>query len=420
MDVFVYFILVVMCLILSGFFSGSETALLRISKEKIDEEIEKGSRLSVMAAKELIKTPAKLLVTILLGNNVVNILGASCASALGVYYFGPQNGLIISTAAMTFFVLVFSEILPKSVAAKNPEKVGFLFALPLYLVHKISFPIHLAYEKTIEPLVKMIAGQSVNSNQTMSTAESIMKLAEGLKLRKNDGTPLPIIGSAAAAGSLFAEDILISRSEMFAIETNTSIKEAEKLLAESRFTRAIVYKESLDNVLGTLHLKDIVRLNNKAGEQVVNLESLVNPVLFVPGKMPILAVLPRMQTRLIHTAIVQDAFGVTKGMITQEDILEEIVGEIRDEFDKDELKRILKVSSNKFQVLGNVSLHDFSKETGWQLPGVKGESISEILFTELGRAPKKDDLVTFEDYLFKVQEVSGKRIARIEITKASK
>ena len=110
MDVLTYFIIVLLCLILSGFFSGSETALLRLTKEKVDREVERDSRLSVMAAKELIKTPAKLLVTILFGNNIVNILGASCASVLGVHYFGEQKGLVVSTVAMTGIVLIFSEI----------------------------------------------------------------------------------------------------------------------------------------------------------------------------------------------------------------------------------------------------------------------------------------------------------------------
>lgn len=416
MDPLSYFIIVILCLLLSAFFSGSETALLRLTKDHIEQDLANSSRLSIMAAKELIKTPAKLLVTILLGNNVVNILGASCASALGVYYFGEQKGIIFSTIAMTVIVLIFSEILPKSIAAKNPGRLGYFVALPLYIIHKVSTPIHFIYERTIDPLVRLIAGKQSETAQS-STAEAIMKLAEGLKLRKGDGTPIPIIGSAAAAASLFAEDILISRAEIFALEEHTSIVDAEKLLGESRYTRAIVYQESLDNILGIIHLKDLVRANNSLEEKKRSIESLIKPVLFVPGKMPILSVLPRMQKGLIHTAIVQDAFGVTRGMLTQEDILEEIVGEIRDEFDTSELKRIKKMTPSSYQVLGNLSLHDFNKETGWSLPGERGESISELLFIELGRTPKKDDSIIYDDYSLKVLDMSGKRLARIEIIK---
>ncbi|WP_372656187.1 hemolysin family protein, partial [Halobacteriovorax sp.] len=322
-----------------------------------------------------------------------------------------------STIAMTLIVLIFSEILPKSIAAKNPGQLGYFVALPLYLIHKVSTPIHFIYERTIDPLVRLIAGKQSETAQA-STAEAIMKLAEGLKIRKSDGTPIPIIGSAAAAASLVAEDILISRAEIFGLEIHVSIKEAEKLLGESRYTRAIVYDESLDSVIGIVHLKDLVRANNSLDTQEVkSIEDLIKPVLFVPGKMPILSVLPRMQKGLIHTAIIQDAFGVTKGMLTQEDILEEIVGEIRDEFDTAELKRIKKISPTNYQVLGNLSLHDFNKETGWSLPGERGESISELLYIELGRAPKKDDSIVFENYALKVLDMSGKRLARIEIIK---
>lgn len=418
MDPFSYSLIVVLCLVLSAFFSGSETALLRLTKDIVDRDLEKSSRLSIMAAKELIKTPAKLLVTILLGNNVVNILGASCASALGVYYFGEKNGLIISTIGMTLIVLIFSEIIPKSIAAKNPGKLGYFCALPLYLIHKASTPIHFIYERTIDPLVKIIAGNGSEVPQS-STAESIMKLAENLKVRKGDGTPIPIIGSAAAAASLCAEDILISKAEIFSLKSDITAIEAEKLIGKSRYSRAIVYKENLDQILGIIHLKDLVRENNNEHpEKKKAFEDLIKPVLFVPGKMPILSLLPRMQKGLIHTAIIQDAFGVTKGMLTQEDILEEIVGEIRDEFDTDELKRIKKIAVGKYQVLGNLSLHDFNRETSWALPGEKGESISEILFIDLGRAPKKDDCIVIEDYTLKVLDMSGKRLARIEITKA--
>lgn len=417
MDPFSYIVIVILCLVLSAFFSGSETALLRLTKDKVDSDLEKSSNLSIMAAKELIKTPAKLLVTILLGNNVVNILGASCASALGVYYFGEQKGLIISTIGMTLVVLIFSEILPKSVAAKNPGKLGYFCSLPLFLIHKASTPIHFVYERTIDPLVRLIAGKQ-NEGPQSSTAEAIMKLAEGLKSRKGDGTPIPIIGSAAAAASLYAEDILISRAEIFALEEHTSILEAEKKLGKSRYTRAIVYQDTLDKVLGIIHLKDLVRANNSEElEKKKTINDIIKPVLFVPGKMPILSLLPRMQKGLIHTAVVQDAFGVTKGMITQEDILEEIVGEIRDEFDTDELKRIKKITPEKYEVLGKLSLHDFNRETGWNLSGERGESISEILFTELGRTPKKDDAITIDDYSLKVLDMSGKRLARIEIIK---
>lgn len=417
MDPIVYLIIVIICIILSAFFSSSETALLRISKDQIERDLEGQGQLSVIAAKELIKTPAKLLVTILLGNNIANILGAACASALGAYYLGEKEGLVISTAIMTVVVLIFSEILPKSVAAKNPTKIGYFCSLPLYMLHKLCTPIHFVYAWAIEPLVKKIAGGKVSTEAALSVAESILKMAEKIEVKKNDGTPLPIMSSAARAAGLICRDIMIPRFEIFSFPVGIDPKEAERKLADSRFTRALIYEKSLDTVVGFIHLKDLVRMNNK--EEVGIVKDIVKPVLQIPAKMSILALWPKMQKSFVNIAVVTDAGGHTEGMITQEDILEEIVGEIRDEFDHDELKRIRKKAPHRFEVLGNVSLHDFNKETLWDLEGAKGENICELLYNHLEHPPESGDKVEIGNFLLRVKDVSGKRVTRVEISKMS-
>ncbi len=411
-----YLVIVGLCLVLSAFFSGSETALLRLTKDQIDADIEQKSHPSIMAARDLIKTPTKLLVTILLGNNVVNILGASCASALGVYFFGERDGLVISTVLMTGLVLVFAEILPKSIAAKNPTKIGYAFSLPLYIIHKLSMPIHFAYERTIDPLVKKIAGTPGNDNTPhMSTAESVLKMAEQLNPKRNDGTPLPIISLAAKAANLTAQDIMINRTDLFTFPSDTTLSDAEEKLSLSCFTRAIVYSDSLDNVLGSVHLKDLVRSNNSGKIGVV--KDIIKPVLTIPERIPILEVLPRMQAAFIHIAVVTNGDGVTLGMLSQEDILEEIVGEIRDEYDQEELKRIKKLNPNKYEVLGRVTLHDFNKESLWGISGDRSDTMGDLLFNHLGHYPIEGELVDFGDFTVKVKQISGNRLVRVEVTK---
>ncbi len=417
MDPFSYIVIVIVCIFLSAFFSSSETALLRMTKEQVDKDIEQNSQLSTLAAKELIRTPARLLVTILLGNNVVNILGAACASSLGVYYLGEKEGLLVSTISMTLIILIFSEILPKSVAAKNPAKVGYLFALPLFIIHKIAFPAHLFYSSVLEPLVKKISGgEPEGAAPQMNIADSIIQMANQIKTKKHDGTPIPIIGQAVKAANLNCEDIMIPRGEFFSIRMSTSPEEAEKNLALSRYTRALVFDDNNDKIKGFIHLKDLVRLNNSDEQKPI--KALIKPVLTVPGKMNILGLLPKMQKAFIHIAIVTDPFGNAEGIVTQEDILEEIVGEIRDEFDREELKRIRKKGPNKYEVLGNVSIHDFNKETLWDLGGEKNDSIFEAIYNELGQLPHGGDEVQLGDFNLKVLDTSGRRITRVEITKA--
>ena len=417
MDPTVYLVIVVICVVLSAFFSSSETALLRLSKEQIDKDLEKHNQLSLIAAKELIKTPARLLVTILLGNNVVNILGAACASSLGVYYLGEKEGLLVSTVSMTAVILIFSEILPKSIAAKNPARVGYFFALPMYIVHKISFPAHFFYTHVLEPLVKKISkADTLKDDTNISAAESIMRLASEINVNKNEGTPLPIIGQAVKAAELTCEDIMTPKSELFSLTPSMSPKQAELELANSRYTRALVFEEDGTKIKGFVHLKDLVRLNNGQAKDTT-IESLIKPSLMVPGKLAILNLLPKMQKAFIHIAIVTDAYGNAEGIVTQEDILEEIVGEIRDEFDREELKRIRKKSPGRYEVFGNLSIHDLNRETGWEVTGEKSDTVYEVIYNELGKLPHSGDEVTVGNFNFKVKDTSGRRITRVEITK---
>ena len=246
----------------------------------------------------------------------------------------------------------------------------------------------------------------------MSTAESVLKMAEKLSPKRNDGTPIPIIGLAAKAANLFVQDIMVSRTDLFSFSSKTTLKEAEEQLSLSRFTRALVYNGSLDDVLGSVHLKDLVRANNAGTKGSV--ESIVKPVLTVPEKMPILELLPKMQSAFIHIAVVKDSDGITQGMLTQEDVLEEIVGEIRDEYDQDELKRIKRLNESKFEVLGRVSIHDFYKESHWELPGEKSDTLGDIIFNNLGRYPVEGDTVEFAPFTIRVKQVSGNRLARVE------
>jgi len=195
----------------------------------------------------------------------------------------------------------------------------------------------------------------------------------------------------------------------------TSVPEAEEKLSMSRFTRAIIYSDTIDEVLGSVHLKDLVRANNSGDKGP--LSELIKPVLTVPEMMPILELLPKMQAAFIHIAIVKDGEGLTQGIVTQEDVLEEIVGEIRDEYDHEEVKRIQKINANKYEVLGRVTLHDFDKESQWGIVGERGDTMGDLIFNKLGRYPAEGELIEFDSFNIKVKQISGYRLVRIELTR---
>lgn len=421
MDMLIYIVIIVICIILSAFFSGSETALLRISSHEVDEDVKEHVRPTVAAVKELIRNTSRFLITILLGNNVVNILATSSAAVLFVHYFGNERGVIISTVVMTVLILLLSEIIPKAIAARNPKQIAYFFALPLYMLHLLLTPIHWLFEKLIDPILIKVFKSPTQDH--IRSYDSILMMAK--QIRENtsphihgESTALPIIGSTARAAEMTAEDIMIPRAEIFACPKSISTKKLMEQMMDERYTRVPIFDPDLDHVVGLIHLKDLIRVIGK-GTQEIN--SIIKPILRVPERRPILSILAEMQRSFVHVAIVKDEFGTTQGLLTQEDILEEIVGEIRDEFDKDELQSIQKVTDNTYTVLGKTSIHDFNRETGWDIEVDEiSETFGGLVFNSLGHAPRLGDKINVGDYEVTVRDLSGNRIAYVDIVRTVK
>jgi putative hemolysin len=422
MDVIIYAIVIVFCLLLSAFFSGSETALLRVSSHDVDEDIKEHVRPTIAAVKELIRNTSRLLVTILLGNNIVNILATSTASALCIYYFGNEQGVIISTIAMTVLVLIFSEIIPKAVAAKNPKRISYIVSLPLYFLHLLLSPVHWFFEKLIDPIVSTLTGST--STENVRAYDSILAMARQVKEDNGasnihaEGSPLPIIGSTARAAEMTAEEIMIPRAEVFASPHDIKPEELLARMMKERYTRVPIFEETLDTVLGVIHLKDLVRIIHAQKNKTIS--SIIKPILRVPERKAIFTILAEMQRGFTHMAIVKDEFGTTQGLITQEDILEEIVGEIRDEFDKEELQSIQKITDHSYIVLGRTPVHDFNRQTGWEIPmEEKGDTFSGLVFNTLGHTPNLGDKIKIDEYEISVSDVSGNRITYVHVLKGA-
>ena len=412
MEPVTYIAIIAVCLVVSAFFSGSEVALLRLRTHQLESDVEAAVGPGALAARELLRSTSRLLVTILLGNNLVNILASSVAAALAIQFLGVKNGILVATAVMTVLVLVFSEILPKAIAANSPRRVSYAVALPLYLLHQILRPIHVLFDRVIEPAVKRISGGA--EGEGAQTAEEVLRLARLARVDQPDGTPLGIIGAAAGAAEMTVSEIMVPRTEIAAFPIETPPAKLLEQVLEERYTRVPIYEESIDQILGVVHLKDLIKLVRSNGTE---LQDILKPVLRVPERKPILRLLGDMQRAFVHLAIVKDEFGVTEGLVTQEDILEEIVGEIRDEFDREELLTIRPLSDGSYQALGRVKVLDFNRETGWQVPAERGDTLSGLLFNLLGRAPRKGDSVKVPGYVIGAADVSGTRITQVSVKK---
>ncbi len=407
-------LLIVACLVASAFFSSSETALFRLRQHDLEEEVENGHGPSAVAVRDLMSSTSRLLVTILLGNNIANILGASVASALAVRLFGIELGITIATFGMTLAVLIASEIIPKAVAARHPLGVTRIVGLPLYLLHQLLRPVHALFDRVLEPLVARVTGGR-DSDQALSS-EEVLRLARMARDGEEQGTPLAIIGATSAAAEMDVNEIMVKRTEIVAYPVSMTAEDLLEKLLDERYTRVPVYQESIDDVLGIVHMKDVVKLAKTGSETNGDLQSILKPILRVPERKPILRLLAEMQRSFCHMALVKDEFGITLGLVTQEDILEEIVGEIRDEFDLEELLTVRKLPGNVYEVLGRVSVLDFNRESGWELSAEKGDTLGGLFFNTLERSPRRGDKVIVGDYELTCADVSGSRITRIRVS----
>jgi putative hemolysin len=404
-------LIIVACLAASAFFSGSETALFRLRSHDLEGDDKEVVGPADAAVRDLTSSSSRLLVTILLGNNVVNILGASVASGLAIHFLGVELGIPVATFVMTVLVLILCEILPKAVAARHPRGVSRAVGLPLYLFHQMLRPIHGLFDRVIEPLVRRVTGEMDGEGPLGS--EDVLRLArEALRDVEDAGSPLAIIGATSNAAEMDVSEIMVPRTEIEAYASDTPVSELIESMLEGRYTRVPIYEDTIDHILGVIHLKDLIKLARVDGKELFG---ILKPVLRVPERKPILRLLTEMQRAFCHVALVKDEFGVTQGLVTQEDILEEIVGEIRDEFDSEELLTIRKLRDGAYEVLGRIKVLDFNREAGWQVPAEKGDTIGGLIFNTLERAPKNGEHVHVPGYRLECTDVSGSRVTRVRI-----
>jgi CBS domain containing-hemolysin-like protein len=407
------FVVVLVCLLLSAFFSGSETALLRLAQHDVEEEVKALRGPSAIAARDLLGHTSRLLVTLLLGNNLVNILGASAAAALAIQLLGPKTGILVSTIVMTVLVLIFCEVLPKAAAARHPNRIGFAVALPIYVLHQILRPLHVLFDRIVEPVVRRVGPEEADA--TAAATETVLRLARASAEGngKPKATPLSIIGAAAGAAEMTVEEIMVPRTEIVAFPSDMEPGDLLERVLEERYTRVPIYDGDIDNLAGVVHLKDLVELARGGG----SIASILRPVLRVPQRKPILDLLTEMQRTFVHLAVVKDEFGVTLGLCTQEDVLEEIVGEIRDEFDREELQTIRQLPDGAYEAMGRVTVLDFNRASGWEVPAERGDSLGGLGFNTLGHAPHQGERMEMPGYEVVVVAVSGSRIVRVRIAK---
>ena len=394
------------CLILSAYFSATETAFSSANGTKLRTLAEKGSKKAKLAC-ELLEHYDKLLSTILIGNNIVNILMASIGTVLFVRHYGDA-GATISTIVVTVVVLVFGEISPKSVAKDCAERFAMFSAPILQVFLFVLTPLNFLFSLWKKLLAKVFR---LNGESKMSQEELLMLVDEVQQdgsIDKNEGE---LLKNAIDFSEQQAQDILIHRVDLAALPITASKEEVAALFTETKYSRLLIYQDSIDHILGTVHQKDFYV---GCGITEKPLEEIIVPPLFVLENEPISRLLKTLQKAKTHVAVVVDEYGGTCGIVTMEDILEELVGEIWDEHDEIEVF-IRKTGANTFLVDAGMDFDEFAAYFQLKTDS-EMTSVSGWVMEQFGRVPESGERITAGPLDVLVTKVDNHRIEEIQIT----
>ena len=401
----------VICIILSGYFSATETAFSSLNKTRIKYMAEKGSKRAKRTL-QLADNYDKLIATILIGNNIVNISTASIGTLLFVDLMGQELGATVSTVVVTIVVLIFGEITPKSIAKDYPEKFA-MFSAPmigalLWLFSPLNFLFSL-WKKLVALLFHSDEEDKMSQEELLLLLEEVEQ--EGA-IDKSEGT---LLRNAVEFGDLEVQSILTHRVDLEAVELSATKEEIAAKFTETRFSRLLVYEETIDKIVGVLHLKDFY---DGMGINPKPLREIMTPPLFIHQTEKVDDLLQLLKANKSHIAVVIDEYGGTLGIVTMEDILEELVGEIWDEHDEVE-EPFRQLSENTYLVDCTVTLDDFC-----DFFDVKSDSESVSLggwiMDEMQRIPEKGDQFTYENLTITATEIDDHRIEWVTVEVAPK
>ena len=395
------------CLALSAYCSATETAFSSANTTRLRTLAEKGSGNAALALK-LLEQYDRLLSTILIGNNIVNIATASIGTVLFVRHYGDA-GATISTVVVTVVVLIFGEISPKSIAKDCAEKCAMLSAPILRVLIWVLMPLNLLFSLWKKLLAKVFR---LNTDSKMSQEELLMLVDEVQQDGSIDRDEGELLKNAIGFSEQEAQDILIHRVDLAALPVTASKEEVAALFTQTKYSRLLIYQDSIDHILGTVHQKDFYV---GCGVTDQPLSDIISPPVFALENEPIRALLKKLQQVKTHVAEVVDEYGGTCGIVTMEDILEELVGEIWDEHDEEEVF-LRKIAPDTWLVDAGMDFDDFAEffqlKTDSEMVSVSG-----WVMEQFGRVPEAGDSFVYENLTVRVTRVENHRIEEIQVTR---
>jgi Mg2+/Co2+ transporter CorB len=408
-------VIVLVCLLLSAFFAGSETALTASSRASMARLEKHGNRRAAIVNR-MLEQRERLLGALLFGNNAVNIAASSLATGILLAWFG-KAGVVYATVIMTLVVVVFSEVLPKTAAFNAPDRIALLVARPMYLFVKVFGPVLMTIEMLVRALLKPL-GIIVGEDQAVLSAREELRGAVDLFHREGGVEKLDrdMFGGVLDLRELVVSDVMIHRTSMITLDADDPAEQVVNAVIASPVTRIPLWRGDPENIVGVLHVKDLLRaLHAVDGDAAkVDIAALLKPPWYVPDTRPVSEQLKAFRRRKTQLALVVDEYGEVEGLVTLEDILEEIVGDITDEHDV-AMPGVRRQPDGSVNVDGAVPIRDLNRVMEWNLPDKEATTIAGLVIHEARSIPDVGQSFTFHGFRFRVLRRSRNRITALRI-----
>ncbi|MFQ5799090.1 MAG: hemolysin family protein, partial [Bacteroidota bacterium] len=425
-------LLIFLLVVISSVFAAGEVAILSTSAGRVRELVERGVR-SAKTIHELQRDPDRLIATVHIGRSVVITLAAAVAGSFGIQYLQPVYGsmevswiqewshwlaLLTVVMVVTYLIIVFGALIPKSIALKYPEPVALIVALPIRWFSRIFYFLGRVFTGSSNQFLKVFKDQTSFAESRISENGFKLMLEEGTKTGVIDKTEQELIKRIFKFTDTTAKAVMIARPDIVAVDINTAQEKLIKQVIEEGYSRLPVYKETIDNIIGVLYTKDLIALLEH--RNVVILQDILRPAYFVPESIKISQLMRGLEQRRVHLAVVIDEFGGTEGIVTMEDLLEEIVGEIHDEYDE-ERREYERAADGSLVVNARMSVRDFNAKFGTDIPEDEDyETISGFLHKLTGRIPGLHEEIRHKSIVLSVIKKSKRRIRKVRVRTVEK
>ena len=412
------FLIIIVCIIFIALLSSSEVAFISLSRIRLRNLIEKGDNRAKIAQK-IRNEHDKLFSAVILSGNLFTVLATSIGTAVSISLLGKDVGVVVATVVMTVLTVIFGELAPKTFAVSHAERISLVIARQMEVFIRITSPIVMVFNRISNALIRFTGGEGRPVPQLMTEEEMKAMIKIGEEEGAIEKEEKEMLHNVFAFGDKKVTEAMVPRTELVTIDENAVVADAVSLISEEGYSRYPVTRESVDNIIGLLYIKDIIR--KMATEEVPSdtpIKKFIRDAYYIPESKMVSAILDDMQKNKFQIAIIVDEHGGTTGLMTLEDIMEEIVGGLQDEFEAIEAEKEVEIVDERtFVVSGNTGIDEINELVGVHLESEEYHTIGGFIFGLFGHLPKVGEQLRYQNLRFLIIEMDGKKIEKMKITR---